>query len=164
MKPPPGPRALFPREALTLTRSFLLWLSARDSDGAEEDVALTSCSATGKWAHLCSPERARASTPTLGERSGFVSDGFYWPERGVARQGHPYRHVDLEPSRLNHEKGKSGLLPLPKPLTIPITTAINSIFWFRWVSLERKGSLRVCLRVQRSGLAAVCHGHKSGGL
>uniref|UniRef100_G1NZJ1 G protein-coupled receptor class C group 5 member D n=1 Tax=Myotis lucifugus TaxID=59463 RepID=G1NZJ1_MYOLU len=38
---------------------------ARDSDGAEEDVALTSYSATGKCAHLRSPERPRPSTPTL---------------------------------------------------------------------------------------------------
>lgn len=36
------PQELFPPKLRTLTQPSLLWLSARDSDGAEEDVALTS--------------------------------------------------------------------------------------------------------------------------
>ncbi|XP_036889758.1 G-protein coupled receptor family C group 5 member D [Sturnira hondurensis] len=70
---------------------------ARDSDGAQEDVALTSYSAAGKCARLRTPRRARASSPALGEQTGRLS------------------------------KGKAGLLPLPKPLPIPIATAINNI-------------------------------------
>ncbi|XP_028387356.2 G-protein coupled receptor family C group 5 member D isoform X1 [Phyllostomus discolor] len=50
---------------------------ARDSDGAQEDVALTSYSAAGKCAHLRSPRRARASSPALAEQPGFSSSGFY---------------------------------------------------------------------------------------
>ncbi|ELK11954.1 G-protein coupled receptor family C group 5 member D [Pteropus alecto] len=49
---------------------------ARDRDGAEEDIALTPYSAAGKCAHLCLLRRAKASTPSSGEQSGFISNGF----------------------------------------------------------------------------------------